>query len=82
MAVEWFRQRGHQDIAVYLPQWRTDPGECADPQMRADKDALQQLEQDKMIVWMTSRKLATGSGVFIGRNVSKIVQNVQNNNVY
>ena len=60
VAVDWFRHRGHQEITVFLPQWRTDEAECAEANMRADREALQQLDHDKVIVWMTSRKLTAG----------------------
>ena len=60
VAVEWFRQRGHQEITVFLPQWRGDANEGVEPHMRADREALQQLESDKIIVWMPSKKTTTG----------------------
>lgn len=55
LAVDWFRQRGHKQITVFVPQWRK---ETSRPDARiTDQDILNQLEKEKVLVFTPARRI-------------------------
>ena len=44
LAVDWFRDRGHRDITVFIPLWRKDSKKTA-----ADQEVLQTLEEEGIL---------------------------------
>ncbi|CAG2195264.1 MCPIP [Mytilus edulis] len=55
LAVDWFRQRGHTQITVFVPQWRK---ESSRPDARiTDQDILNQLEKEKTLVFTPARRI-------------------------
>lgn len=55
LAVQWFLQRGHQEITVFVPQWRKEPSRPES--LIADQDILYQLEREGRLVFTPSRKI-------------------------
>lgn len=55
ICVEWFRARGHKDITVFVPKWRKEASRPDNPV--ADRDALERLERDRVLVYTPSRLL-------------------------
>lgn len=55
LAVDWFRQRGHKDITVFVPQWRKETSRT-DARIK-DQDLLFQLEKEKVLVFTPARRI-------------------------
>lgn len=55
ICVEWFRSRGHKDITVFVPKWRKEASRPDNPV--AERDALERLERDRVLVYTPSRLL-------------------------
>lgn len=55
IVVNWFRQRGHNRITVFVPQWRKETSYPMAP--ISDQHILDELEQDKVLVYTPSRRL-------------------------
>ncbi|XP_049875898.1 probable ribonuclease ZC3H12B [Pectinophora gossypiella] len=55
ICVDWFRARGHKEITVFVPKWRKEASRPDNPV--ADRDALDRLERDRVLVYTPSRLL-------------------------
>ena len=55
LCVDWFRQKGHKEITVFVPLWRK---EASRPDRRiTDQDILYNLERERVLVFTPSRKV-------------------------
>lgn len=50
LSVDWFKNRGHKDITVFVPKWRKERSD----QIK-DQDILNELERERMLVFTPSR---------------------------
>ncbi|KAJ8314938.1 hypothetical protein KUTeg_007088 [Tegillarca granosa] len=55
LAVDWFRQRGHTDITVFVPQWRKETSR-PDSKIK-DQEILSALEREKVLVFTPARRI-------------------------
>ncbi|XP_016152547.1 PREDICTED: probable ribonuclease ZC3H12D [Ficedula albicollis] len=55
LAVDWFRDRGHTYIKVFVPLWRKEPPRQDSP--IADQHILEELEKQSVLVYTPSRKV-------------------------
>ncbi|XP_010120487.1 PREDICTED: probable ribonuclease ZC3H12D [Chlamydotis macqueenii] len=55
LAVDWFRERGHTYIKVFVPLWRREPPRQDSP--IADQHILEELEKQSILVYTPSRKV-------------------------
>ncbi|ELU17590.1 hypothetical protein CAPTEDRAFT_22887, partial [Capitella teleta] len=55
IAVEWFQQRGHEEITVFVPQWRKENPRPDAPIL--DQDILTHLEREKILVFTPARRI-------------------------
>ncbi|XP_061649373.1 probable ribonuclease ZC3H12C [Phyllopteryx taeniolatus] len=55
LAVDWFLERGHSDITVFVPAWRKE--QSRPDALITDQDVLRQLEKDKILVFTPSRRV-------------------------
>ncbi|XP_013033653.3 probable ribonuclease ZC3H12D [Anser cygnoides] len=55
LAVDWFRERGHTYIKVFVPLWRKEPPRQDSP--IADQHILEELEKQSILVYTPSRKV-------------------------
>ncbi|XP_071115361.1 probable ribonuclease ZC3H12C isoform X1 [Haliotis cracherodii] len=55
LAVDWFRQRGHENITVFVPQWRKETSRPDAP--ITDQDILLQLERDGILSFTPARRV-------------------------
>ncbi|XP_069468634.1 probable ribonuclease ZC3H12B isoform X1 [Ambystoma mexicanum] len=55
LAVEWFYEKGHKDITVFVPAWRKELSRPDAP--IADQEILHKLEKDKILVFTPSRRV-------------------------
>ncbi|XP_077393580.1 putative ribonuclease ZC3H12C [Festucalex cinctus] len=55
LAVDWFLERGHSDITVFVPAWRKE--QCRPDALITDQDVLRQLEKNKILVFTPSRRV-------------------------
>ncbi|XP_037989336.1 probable ribonuclease ZC3H12D [Motacilla alba alba] len=55
LAVDWFRERGHTYIKVFVPRWRKEPPRQESP--IADQHILEELEKQSILVYTPSRKV-------------------------
>ncbi|XP_032910269.1 probable ribonuclease ZC3H12D [Catharus ustulatus] len=55
LAVDWFRERGHTYIKVFVPLWRKEPPRQDSP--IADQHILEELEKQSVLVYTPSRKV-------------------------
>lgn len=53
LCVDWFRQRGHRDITVFVPKFRKESPRPDNPV--TDQDILTELERERMLVYTPSR---------------------------
>ncbi|CAD7088549.1 unnamed protein product [Hermetia illucens] len=53
LCVDWFKNRGHQDIVVFVPKWRKESSRPDNP--IKDQEILNELERDRMLVFTPSR---------------------------
>lgn len=51
--VDWFLQRNHRDIKVFVPMWREKSSRPDSPIV--DQEVLKRLERDRLLVWTPSR---------------------------
>lgn len=58
IAVDWFRQRGHRDICVFVPKWRKESARSDNPVK--DQEILNELEKERVLVYTPSRSLTNG----------------------
>ncbi|XP_037102067.1 probable ribonuclease ZC3H12C [Syngnathus acus] len=55
LAVEWFLERGHQDVTVFVPAWRKEQSRPDAP--ITDQEILRRLEKEKILVFTPSRRV-------------------------
>lgn len=55
ICVDWFRARGHKEINVFVPKWRKEASRPDNPV--ADRDVLERLERERVLVYTPSRLL-------------------------
>ncbi|NWU78819.1 ZC12D ribonuclease, partial [Onychorhynchus coronatus] len=55
LAVDWFRERGHTYIKVFVPLWRKEPPRQDSP--ISDQHILEELEKQSILVYTPSRKV-------------------------
>ncbi|WAR08488.1 ZC12C-like protein [Mya arenaria] len=55
LAVDWFRERGHTAITVFVPQWRKETSR-SDARIR-DQQILMELEKEGIVVFTPSRRI-------------------------
>ncbi|KAL1770109.1 putative ribonuclease ZC3H12D [Sigmodon hispidus] len=55
LAVDWFRDRGHTYIKVFVPSWRKEPSRSDTP--IREQHVLEELEQEAVLVYTPSRKV-------------------------
>uniref|UniRef100_A0A1L8DY25 Putative ribonuclease n=1 Tax=Nyssomyia neivai TaxID=330878 RepID=A0A1L8DY25_9DIPT len=53
LCVDWFRNRGHKDITVFVPKWRKEASRPDQP--IRDQEILHELERERMLVFTPSR---------------------------
>lgn len=58
IAVDWFRQRGHRDICVFVPKWRKESARSDN--LIKDQEILNELEKERVLVYTPSRSLTNG----------------------
>lgn len=58
ICVDWFKQRGHKDITVFVPKWRKESARPDNP--IKDQDILNELEKERILVYTPSRSLTNG----------------------
>ncbi|XP_053239991.1 probable ribonuclease ZC3H12D [Podarcis raffonei] len=55
LVVDWFKQRGHQYIKVFVPSWRKEPSRFDNP--ITDQHVLEKLAKEAIIVYTPSRRM-------------------------
>ncbi|XP_029315366.1 probable ribonuclease ZC3H12C [Cottoperca gobio] len=55
LAVDWFLERGHTDITVFVPAWRKE--QSRPDALITDQDILRRLEKEKILVFTPSRRV-------------------------
>lgn len=55
IVVEWFRQRGHKKIVVFVPQWRQEASTTESP--ITNQDILNRLDKERVLVFTPSRRI-------------------------
>ncbi|XP_005808042.1 probable ribonuclease ZC3H12C [Xiphophorus maculatus] len=55
LAVDWFVERGHQEITVFVPAWRKEQSRPDAP--ITDQEILRRLEKEKILVFTPSRRV-------------------------
>ncbi|XP_068572478.1 probable ribonuclease ZC3H12B [Cebidichthys violaceus] len=55
LAVEWFLEKGHKDITVFVPAWRKE--QSRPDALIADQEILRKLEKEKILVFTPSRRV-------------------------
>ncbi|KAK7938920.1 hypothetical protein WMY93_002246 [Mugilogobius chulae] len=55
LAVEWFLERGHRDITVFVPAWRKEQSRPDAP--ISEQEILRHLEKQKILVFTPSRRV-------------------------
>ncbi|XP_076159544.1 putative ribonuclease ZC3H12C [Alosa pseudoharengus] len=55
LAVDWFLERGHRDITVFVPAWRKE--QSRPDALITDQEFLRRLEKDKILVFTPSRRV-------------------------
>uniref|UniRef100_A0A8C6WNC4 Zinc finger CCCH-type containing 12B n=1 Tax=Neogobius melanostomus TaxID=47308 RepID=A0A8C6WNC4_9GOBI len=55
LAVEWFREKGHKDITVFVPAWRKE--QSRPDALITDQEILRKLEKEKILVFTPSRRV-------------------------
>ena len=58
LCVEYFKQRGHKAITVFVPSWRKETPGPENP--IADQGILFSLEREKLLTWTPSRRVTNG----------------------
>ena len=57
IAVQWFVQKGHQQVTVFVPSWRKEASRPETP--ISDQEILYQLEREGYLVFTPSRRIGT-----------------------
>ncbi|KAM9233740.1 putative ribonuclease ZC3H12D [Dugong dugon] len=55
LAVDWFRDRGHTSIKVFVPSWRKEPSRSDTP--IRERHVLEELERQAVLVYTPSRRV-------------------------
>ncbi|XP_058052573.1 probable ribonuclease ZC3H12B [Ahaetulla prasina] len=55
LAVDWFLEKGHKDITVFVPTWRKEQSRPDAP--ITDQEILHRLEKEKILVFTPSRRV-------------------------
>ncbi|XP_015271148.1 PREDICTED: probable ribonuclease ZC3H12B [Gekko japonicus] len=55
LAVDWFLEKGHKDITVFVPAWRKEQSRPDAP--ITDQEILHRLEKEKILVFTPSRRV-------------------------
>ncbi|XP_048834253.1 probable ribonuclease ZC3H12C isoform X1 [Brienomyrus brachyistius] len=55
LAVDWFRDRGHRDVTVFVPAWRKE--QSRPDALITDQEILRRLEKEKILVFTPSRRV-------------------------
>ncbi|XP_057676771.1 probable ribonuclease ZC3H12B [Corythoichthys intestinalis] len=55
LAVEWFLEKGHKDITVFVPAWRKE--QSRPDALITDQEILRKLEKEKILVFTPSRRV-------------------------
>ncbi|KAJ7310574.1 hypothetical protein JRQ81_007531 [Phrynocephalus forsythii] len=55
LAVDWFLEKGHKDITVFVPTWRKEQSRPDAP--ITDQEILHKLEKEKILVFTPSRRV-------------------------
>ncbi|XP_061659767.1 probable ribonuclease ZC3H12B isoform X3 [Syngnathoides biaculeatus] len=55
LAVEWFQEKGHKDITVFVPAWRKE--QSRPDALITDQEILRKLEKEKILVFTPSRRV-------------------------
>ena len=55
IVIEWFKQRGHRNIVVFVPLWRQETGKPDSP--ITDQEILNKLQKEKILVFTPSRRI-------------------------
>ncbi|XP_038616587.1 probable ribonuclease ZC3H12D [Tachyglossus aculeatus] len=55
LAVDWFKERGHTYIKVFVPSWRKDPPRSDTP--ITEQHVLEELEKQTILVYTPSRRV-------------------------
>ncbi|XP_070832440.1 probable ribonuclease ZC3H12C [Chaetodon trifascialis] len=55
LAVDWFWERGHRDITVFVPAWRKE--QSRPDALITDQEILRRLEKEKILVFTPSRRV-------------------------
>ncbi|KAG9349320.1 hypothetical protein JZ751_027763 [Albula glossodonta] len=55
LAVDWFLERGHKDVTVFVPAWRKE--QSRPDALITDQEILRRLEKDKILVFTPSRRV-------------------------
>ncbi|KAI7813304.1 probable ribonuclease ZC3H12B isoform X1 [Triplophysa rosa] len=55
LAVDWFLEKGHKDITVFVPAWRKEQSRPDAP--IKDQEILRRLEKEKILVFTPSRRV-------------------------
>ncbi|XP_061660205.1 probable ribonuclease ZC3H12C isoform X2 [Syngnathoides biaculeatus] len=55
LAVDWFLERGHHDVTVFVPAWRKEQSRPDAP--IKDQEILRRLEKEKILVFTPSRRV-------------------------
>lgn len=58
ICVDWFKQRGHKEITVFLPKYRKESARPDNP--IKDQEILNELEKERILVYTPSRSLTNG----------------------
>ncbi|CAL8401778.1 unnamed protein product [Boreogadus saida] len=55
LAIEWFLEKGHRDITVFVPTWRKE--QSRPDALITDQEILRRLEKEKLLVFTPSRRV-------------------------
>ncbi|XP_077596352.1 putative ribonuclease ZC3H12B isoform X2 [Stigmatopora nigra] len=55
LAVDWFLEKGHKDITVFVPAWRKE--QSRPDALITDQEILRKLEKEKILVFTPSRRV-------------------------
>lgn len=58
ICVDWFKQRGHKDVTVFVPKWRKESKRTDN--LIKDQEVLNELENEGVLVYTPSRSLTNG----------------------
>lgn len=58
LCVDWFKQRGHKDVTVFVPKWRKESKRTDN--LIKDQEVLNELESEGVLVYTPSRSLTNG----------------------